>query len=324
MDTYRKNTTDLEEKAEQRHGYSRKDNLDGGAQETTQERGFSRKKNNGGKNSSGTGYGGYQESDAVKQAQEMLQQQISQKPGAYQSPWQAQLSDTINRILNREKFSYDLNGDALYQQYKDQYINQGKLAMMDTMGQAAAMTGGYGNSYAQSVGQQAYQGYLQGLNDKIPELYQLALSKYQMEGDELYNQYSMLGAQEQQDYGRYRDTVSDWNTETDRLYNRYDTERNFDYSKFADNRDYQYQVSRDKVADEQWQAEFDEAVRQFNFANKLGEFAVAAPVYSGGDDGGSSGGSSSKKTAANATTANETGTTPIIVSPVDLMWKRNS
>ena len=230
-------------------------------------------------------YDAYQESDAVKQAQAMLDQQLSQKPGAYQSAWQTQLNDTINKILNREKFSYDLNGDALYQQYKDQYTTQGKMAMMDTMGQAQAMTGGYGNSYAQSVGQQAYQGYLQQLNDKVPELYQLALNKYQMEGEDLATQYSILGAQEQQDYGRYRDQVSDYNTELDRLQNRYDTERNFDYGKWADNRDfgygqyiddrnYQYQQERDKVSDEQWQKEFEESLRRYNYEHKLGEFAV--------------------------------------------------
>ena len=246
-------------------------------------------------------YDAYQPSEAVTQAQALLQQQMANKPGSYTSPWQAQLNDAISKIMNREKFSYDLNGDALYQQYKDQFINQGKMAMMDTMGQAAAMTGGYGNSYAQSVGQQAYQGHLQQLNDKIPELYQLALSKYQMEGDDLYNQYAMLGAQEEQEYGRYRDTVSDYNAELDRLQNRYDAERDYDYGMWADNRDfgygqyiddrnYQYQQDRDQVADQQWQAEFDEALRQFNFANKLGEFAVATPTVSSGG-GGSSGGS---------------------------------
>ena len=91
-------------------------------------------------------YDAYQESDAVKQAQAMLQQQLSQKPGEYQSAWQSQLNAAIDKIMNREKFSYDLNADALYNQYKDQYINQGKMAMMDTMGQAAQLTGGYGNS----------------------------------------------------------------------------------------------------------------------------------------------------------------------------------
>lgn len=251
-------------------------------------------------------YDAYQESDAVTQAQTLLQQTQAQKPGAYQSQWSAQIDDLLGQIMNREKFSYDVNADALYQQYKDQYMTQGRMAMMDTMGMAAGLTGGYGNSYAQGVGQQAYQGYLQQLNDRIPELYQLALSQYQMEGDQLLNQYGILGAQEEQDYGRYRDQVSDWERELDRLqdqyyaerdfdygkwaddrnfsYGQYIDDRNFDYSKWADDRDfgygqyiddrnYQYQVDRDQVADQQWQAEYDEAVRQYNHANGLGEFA---------------------------------------------------
>lgn len=213
-------------------------------------------------------YDAYQPSDAVTQAQALLQQQTANKPGAYNSAWQGQLTDTISQILNRDKFSYDLNADALYQQYANQYMNQGKMAMMDTMGQAAAMTGGYGNSYAQSVGQQAYQSHLQQLNDIMPDLYQLALNKYQMEGDALYDQYAMLGAQEEQDYGRYRDEMSDWQAQLDRLQNQYNTEREYDYSKWADSRDfaygqysddraYDYQAGRDKVADEQWQKAFD-------------------------------------------------------------------
>lgn len=188
----------------------------------------------------------YQQSDAVTKAQEMLQNQLANKPGAYQSQWQSQLNNVMGKILNREKFTYDLNGDALYKQYKDQYTNQGKMAMMDTMGQASAMTGGYGNSYAQNVGQQAYHGYLQQLNDKIPELYNLALSKYQMEGDDLARRYSMLGTQENQDYSRYRDKVSDYNTELSRLQSAYDNERSFDYGQYIDDRNYRYQQDSDR------------------------------------------------------------------------------
>lgn len=201
-------------------------------------------------------YDPYEKSDVVKQAEAMLQQQASQKPGEYQSTWQAQLNDTLNKILNREEFSYDLNGDALYQQYKDQYTTQGQMAMMDTMGQAAAMTGGYGNSYAQSVGQQAYQGYLQQLNDKVPELYQLALSQYNQEGQNLKDQASLLYNQEQQEYSRYRDDVSDYYTELQRLTERADTltEReynewldkiNLDYGIHSDNQTAGYQAQQD-------------------------------------------------------------------------------
>ena len=198
-------------------------------------------------------YGAYEKSDIVKQAEAMLQQQLGNKPGAYQSAWQTQLDDTLNKILNREKFTYDLNGDALYQQYKDQYVTQGQMAMMDTMGQAAAMTGGYGNSYAQTAGQQTYQGYLQQLNDRIPELYQLALDQYNREGQELYNQYGLFADRDQQDYGRYRDSVSDYYTNLDYLTNeaRYQSEQ--DYGKFMDAYNMAYGQHRDQVSD--WQNE---------------------------------------------------------------------
>ena len=117
--------------------------------------------------------------------------------------------DWFNQILEDIKgykdFSYDMNGDALYQQYKDKYIQQGKLAMMDTMGQAAAMNGGYGSSYAQSVGQQAYQASLDNLNDIIPELYQMAYDRWSDGKQDLYNQYGMLSNERQNEYGMHQD-----------------------------------------------------------------------------------------------------------------------
>ncbi len=238
----------------------------------------------------------YQKSDAVAQAEMLLQQQLTQKPGAYQSTWQQQLNDTLQQILNREKFSYDLNGDMLYQQYKDQYTTQGKLAMMDAMGQAAAMSGGYGNSYAQTAGQQAYQGYLQQLNDRVPELYQLALNQYNAEGDSLNQNAALMAQMEAQDYGRYRDSVSDYYTELDRLtqdaryqaeteYGRWADERSFSYGQYSDDRAYGYQTERDQIADEQWQKTFDEGVRQFNQ-----QYALSAKKSSGGGGGSGSGG----------------------------------
>lgn len=247
-------------------------------------------------------YKDYVESDAVRKAQEALNAQLQNKPGAYQSQWQSNLDDLLNRIQNREKFTYDLNGDALYQQYKDQYITQGKLAMQDTMGQAAALTSGYGNSYAATVGNQAYQSSLQNLNNVIPELYSLAYERYNQEGQDLYNQYALIGEREAQDYNRYRDTVSDWESERDYLANRYDSERNYDYGKYTDdrnfdygvwtdNRNYEYQQERDRIADAQWQKEFDEAKRQYEATMAYNRSRSSGSSGSGG--GRSSSGSSS-------------------------------
>ena len=112
-------------------------------------------------------------------------------PTGYQSQYKDQIQGLYDQIANRKDFTYDVNADAMYQQLKDQYVQGGRMAMMDTMGQAQAMTGGYGNSYAQGVGQQAYHGYLQGLNDQVPNLYQMALNRYIQQGDQLTDQYSM-------------------------------------------------------------------------------------------------------------------------------------
>ena len=217
-------------------------------------------------------YSPYEPSDTVAQAEALLQQQLAQKPGDYQSTWEGQLNDTIAQILNREKFSYDLNGDALYQQYKDQYTTQGKLASMDVMGQAAAMTGGYGNSYAQSAGQQAYQSYLQQLNDVVPELYGMALDQYNQEGQQLYDQASLLAGMEDREYGRYQDQLSRYYTDLNYLTEnaRYMSET--EYQKAMDEFNIKYGMHRDEVADQQWQAQFDEAKRQYDqqYAQKNG------------------------------------------------------
>ena len=71
--------------------------------------------------------------------------------------------EALDAYLNRGDFQFDVNADALYQQYKDHYTQPGKTAMQDTVGKAAALTGGYGSSYAQTVGQQAYQAHLKQL-----------------------------------------------------------------------------------------------------------------------------------------------------------------
>jgi hypothetical protein len=122
----------------------------------------------------------------------------------YTPQYDTQINELFNKLLNRESFSYDTETDPLYKLYREQYINQGRLAMQDTMGQAAALTGGYGSSYSQAVGQQQYDAYLQKLNGVVPELYQLAYSRYQDEGDELKDQYNMYMAKDAQDYDRAR------------------------------------------------------------------------------------------------------------------------
>ena len=221
----------------------------------------------------------YTESDRVRKLAEELTAFDGQKPEKWAGgTYGESMKDAMQKVLNRDKFQYDLNGDALYQQYKDRYIQQGKQAMMDTMGQASALTGGYGNSYAQQAGQQTYQGYLQGLNDKVPELYRLALDRYNQEGTDLLNKYGLLSDQYDKEYSRYRDSVGDWRAQLDYLATLYNNERSFDYAGY-----------RDRVADEQWQKEFEESIRQYNESlaeeKRKNDAKLAKKASSGGKSG---------------------------------------
>lgn len=162
--------------------------------------------------------------DRLQQSQTALDNHLTTKPGAYQSKYQGQIDQVMQNITDRKPFQYDVNADALYQQYKDRYTQMGRQAMQDTMGQAAAMTGGYGNTYAQNAGQQAYGAYMQGLTDKIPELYQLALDKYDRDAALEKEKYSVLKDADATDYGRWGDRLNQWNTDRSYLSGRADTE----------------------------------------------------------------------------------------------------
>lgn len=177
--------------------------------------------------------GGYKPSESVSAAQQYLQNVVSGKPGAYQSQYKGQLESLYNQVMKRDPFQFNLNGDALYNQYRDQYMQQGKHAMMDTMGQAAALTGGYGNSYAQTAGQQTYQQYLAQLNNIVPELYQQAWERYNQEGDALRDKLGMTQGLEDSEYGKYRDQVTDFNSERAHASDEYWNQYNADYSNYA-------------------------------------------------------------------------------------------
>ena len=110
--------------------------------------------------------------------------------------------------------------------------------MRNTMGQAQAMSGGYANSYAQSVGQQQYQQYLQQLNDRIPELQQQAYQRYLQDRADLKDQFSMAGQLRNNEYQQYRDTVSDWQQDRSFDQSAYQDQRNFDRNAFNTDRGY--------------------------------------------------------------------------------------
>lgn len=155
-----------------------------------------------------------------------LEKMKGQAP-TYGSAYDTQIQDLYQQITGRGPFKYDSKTDPLYQQYVQDYTMQGKMAMRDTMGQAAALTGGYGSSYGQAVGQQAYDQYLQRMADILPETYGMALDAYNAEGDRLAQNLALTQDLEQSDYARYLDRLNQHNidinraqTDADTAYNR--------------------------------------------------------------------------------------------------------
>ncbi len=127
----------------------------------------------------------------------------------YTSSYDAEIRELYGKIINRPQFTYRPESDPLYGAYRERYVREGQYAMRDTMGQAASLTGGYGSSYAQAVGQQQYDAYLQKLSDALPQLYAQAYERYRAEGEQLQGQLDTAGKLAGAEYGRQRDKAAD-------------------------------------------------------------------------------------------------------------------
>ena len=227
----------------------------------------------------------YSQSQDVTDAWNKVKELEGSKPADYVSKYGDQIQALLDKILNRDPFKYDFNADPMYQMYKDRYLQQGRMAMQDTMGDAAALTGGYGNSYAATAGQQAYQSYLQGLNDRIPGLRDFAYNAWLNEGDRMRSNLSTLQGLEDTDYARYRDKVGDYRDELTYYYNRFGDMTDREYNRYL-NDAAAWEKDRDYWFNK-WTWE-----QEFNYKTAAAAAAAAAGYGYGGSSGKRSNGSS--------------------------------
>lgn len=205
----------------------------------------------------------YTPSQAVTDAENALKEWEANRPGDYVSQYQDQLDALYNQIVGRGEFSYDPSADPLYEMYKDRYTVGGQQAMQDTMANAAALSGGYGNSYAQTVGQQQYNQYMTALADILPELEARAYDRWRDEGVDLYNQFQLTQGLDATDYDRYRDTVSDYYNDLGYAYGKWQDLYGNDYNAYLnalaawqDDRNFAYQQAMDALAQQNYEREF--------------------------------------------------------------------
>lgn len=231
----------------------------------------------------------------VNEADAYLSEQL-EKIQSGKTSYSDQVRDMMDKIMNRDKFSYDVDTDPLFQQALASATRSGKSAMQDTIGQASALTGGYGSTYATTAGNQAYNSYVEGAYDNIDEYYQLALQQYQMEGDEMYRHYGMLSEQDAQEYNRNLTAYDATSQYRNQLYNeeyaRYRDYKNDafnmanlelnEYGQLVNNAQVLYNAASneaDKMYAREYQSWLDSVNQATQYAQILNSNAVADREY---------------------------------------------
>lgn len=177
---------------------------------------------------------GIQTSPATNNFYNQLQnlQKNNKLSGTFNYDNQKGYNQALSNLANQKRFSYDLSKDTLYNQMKDQYQVMGQQAMADTIGQASAMTGGYGNSYATTAGSQAYQGYMQQLNNNIADLYNLALNTHTAETNRLQNVFNAYSTDRGTKSNEWQGNWNVYNNRFSNLANAYGDSRNYDLNSY--------------------------------------------------------------------------------------------
>lgn len=162
----------------------------------------------------------------------------------YENTFAQQQKDLLDRILNREDFSWSRETDPQWSSYKKSYLREGDRATANALAQASAASGGRPSSYAVNAATQAGDYYATKLNDVIPTLYQQAYERYLDEYNMKLKDLNAVNQQEQLDYAKYLDRLGQFNTD-----------RGFAYQNYADD----YDRLRSQLADVQGQDQIDYA-----------------------------------------------------------------
>lgn len=162
----------------------------------------------------------------------------------YENTFAQQQKDLLDRILNREDFSWSRETDPQWSSYKKSYLREGDRATANALAKASAASGGRPSSYAVNAATQAGDYYATKLNDVIPTLYQQAYERYLDEYNMKLKDLNAINQQEQLDYAKYLDRLGQFNTD-----------RGFAYQNYADD----YDRLRSQLADVQGQDQIDYA-----------------------------------------------------------------
>lgn len=120
----------------------------------------------------------------------------------YNSEYMDQLN-ALARQLTSMNYD-DWTKGSQYQALADRYGASGRMSMQDVLGQVASRTGGLASSYATTAAQQQYNQYM-------AQLEEIARQLYSQERGDLMDSASLYRNLANDEYDRYRDSLSDYN-----------------------------------------------------------------------------------------------------------------
>lgn len=120
----------------------------------------------------------------------------------YNSEYMDQLNALARQLAS---MNYDdWTKGSQYQALADRYGASGRMSMQDVLGQVASRTGGLASSYATTAAQQQYNQYMAQLEEVARQL-------YSQERGDLMDSASLYRNLANDEYDRYRDSLSDYN-----------------------------------------------------------------------------------------------------------------
>ena len=120
----------------------------------------------------------------------------------YNSEYMDQLN-ALARQLTSMNYD-DWTKGSQYQALAERYGASGRMSMQDVLGQVASRTGGLASSYATTAAQQQYNQYMAQLEEVARQL-------YSKERGDLMDSASLYRNLANDEYDRYRDSLSDYN-----------------------------------------------------------------------------------------------------------------
>lgn len=161
---------------------------------------------------------------------------VLDKGVGYKNKYDKKITSLLDRAENG-KMQYSVTDDPAYKALQNTYVNQGRTAMQNAVGEAVAATGGYGSTAAAAAGQAAYNQSLTELNGHVAGLYDAAAARFNNKQNllvTLADSYRQLDAQ------GWEQSYNEWNSK----YNGYlqladEYLKGYEYMDEADRRAYE-------------------------------------------------------------------------------------